>query len=178
MSADYAAMAEEYEAGSSLSEIAKRHGASISTVRYNIRKIVPLRTIKQSLRIASESGKLGTGSKNRNYTMSEETKKRISEARFRWSDENAKGYSLKPSGYYEYTTGEHKGRSIHVVAMEKRIGRRLKPDEHVHHIDGVKTNNDENNLALMTKSGHSRLHRMQDEMSGKTIERDDHGRFC
>ena len=29
---------------------------------------------------------------------------------------------------------------------------------HVHHIDGDKLNNDINNLAVMTRSAHSRLH--------------------
>ena len=40
---------------------------------------------------------------------------------------NAKGTSLKPNGYIEYTQGEHKGRGVHVVAIEQSIGRRLLP---------------------------------------------------
>ena len=110
--------------------------------------------------------------------FSQNTKNKMSDsAKKRWHGK-AKGTSLKPSGYIEYTTGEHKGRSVHVVLIEKRIGRKLKSDEIVHHIDGVKTNNSENNLALMTRSAHTRLHRFEDKISGNHRERDENGRFC
>lgn len=36
----------------------------------------------------------------------------------------------------------------------------------------------DDNLALMTKSGHIRLHRREDALSGKHRERDGNGRFC
>jgi len=46
----------------------------------------------------------------------------------------------------------------HVILMELKIGRRLLPTECVHHINGVRTDNQIENLQLMTKSEHSKLH--------------------
>ena len=66
-----------------------------------------------------------------------------------------------------HTTGEHKGRSVHVVAMETRIGRHILPDEVVHHIDGNRRNNEINNLALMTRAAHTRLHRREESFFRK-----------
>jgi len=88
-----------------------------------------------------------------------------------------KGTTTKPRGHIEYTMGQNAGRSVHVVMMEERIGRRLKPDECVHHIDGNPSNNVWENLALMTFAAHSRLHRLQDKLSGKQRTRSKNGRF-
>lgn len=49
----------------------------------------------------------------------------------------------------------------HQIVMENYIGRELREDEVVHHIDGNKLNNNINNLALMDKSAHSRLHSIE-----------------
>lgn len=51
--------------------------------------------------------------------------------------------------------------------MEQYIGRKLLPNEVVHHIDKDKTNNDISNLLLLTQSEHSKLHRELDKRSGK-----------
>jgi hypothetical protein len=44
-----------------------------------------------------------------------------------------------------------------VVAAQ--LGRLLREDEIVHHIDGDKTNDAPENLAVMTRSDHTRYHR-------------------
>lgn len=46
----------------------------------------------------------------------------------------------------------------HIYIMEKYLWRKLKKDEVIHHIDWNKQNNNINNLQVMTKSEHSRLH--------------------
>jgi hypothetical protein len=46
----------------------------------------------------------------------------------------------------------------HVMVMERHLGRRLEATECVHHVDGDRTNNALENLQLMTKSEHMRLH--------------------
>lgn len=46
----------------------------------------------------------------------------------------------------------------HRLVMSEYLGRLLEKDEDIHHIDGNKKNNDPNNLELMTRSEHMRLH--------------------
>ena len=43
--------------------------------------------------------------------------------------------------------------------MQKSIGRKLRTEEHVHHKDGDHTNNDINNLEVISASDHGRLHK-------------------
>lgn len=54
----------------------------------------------------------------------------------------------------------------HKLVMMAHIGRNLLPNEVVHHIDGVKTNNDIKNLLLLTREEHTKLHAV---LSGKKI---------
>lgn len=46
----------------------------------------------------------------------------------------------------------------HRLIMEKKIGRYLKSGELVHHIDGNRSNNKLENLKIITKSEHMKLH--------------------
>ena len=57
----------------------------------------------------------------------------------------------------------------HRHIMETKLGRKLKDTEIVHHIDGDKTNNNINNLCLMTAKEHSRLHREKEIKQGKKL---------
>lgn len=56
------------------------------------------------------------------------------------------------------TYSKEYGRHTHRVEMERILGRKLGPDEVVHHIDGDKRNNSPSNLKVMTRSEHSRYH--------------------
>ena len=48
---------------------------------------------------------------------------------------------------------------LHRVLVENKLGRHLKDDEHVHHLDGDKNNNCVDNLIAMTASEHAAHHR-------------------
>lgn len=45
--------------------------------------------------------------------------------------------------------------------MERHLGRTLKTTEHVHHKDSDYTNNDLNNLIVLTEREHAELHRVR-----------------
>lgn len=169
---------DEYRCGASLTELARRFNISVSAARYHVAKAGVLRTRTEAVRAAAKKGLLGSGMRGTTRNFSEAHRANISAGRNAWSAENAVGVSRKPSGYLEFTRGAHKGRLVHVVTLETRLGRRLHHDETVHHIDGNRSNNNANNLALVTRSGHARLHRLQDKMTGKTRERNEYGCFC
>lgn len=107
--------------------------------------------------MAGAAGRL-SHAKGSKRVFSEQWKENISKAQIARHEITAAGVSIKPSGYVEHTRGEHKGRGVHVVLIEKRIGRRLFANEVVHHKDGNRSNNDLDNLQLMTRAEHASLH--------------------
>jgi hypothetical protein len=129
-----------------------------STVRARLLGLGVLRSREQGRRLASSAGRFGAHLRGKHRHFHEQWRLNISASARARADRNARGVSLKPSGYLEYTRGEHKGRAVHVVLMETHIGRRLEPNEVVHHIDHNRANNDLSNLQLMTRSEHSALH--------------------
>lgn len=148
-----------YEAGKSIPEVSEITGMARSTVRNRlIRAGVTIRSRAEGVRGARP--KLGSGMRGKTRVFNDEHKKRISDGRNAWADENAIGTRITQSGYIEFTRGPNKGRSEHVEIMERRLGRHILPDEVVHHIDGDRANNHTDNLALMTRAGHARHHRM------------------
>ena len=62
------------------------------------------------------------------------------------------------------------GKVVYRKLMEMEIGRPLREDEEVHHIDGNHSNNNVGNLEVLTASEHSKIHAAQKR-------RDQHGRF-
>lgn len=164
-----------YASGMSLTEISRRTGIPVSTVRSRlVASGVSLRTRAAGVRAAADKGLLSSRKGVKRKPFSEEWKRAISEGRARWSDANARGYRVTKSGYIELTRGPHKGRMQHVVLMEKKIGRRLHRGECVHHKNGDKQDNRLRNLELMTLSAHAAHHATENHHAR---ERDRNGRF-
>lgn len=151
-----------YRSGKSIPEVSEITGLARSTVRYHLKKDGVLRSRSEGVRLASH--KIAAANTGKRRAFSAAHCAAIKRHRTAWGEANSVGTSLKPSGYVEYTRGQHKGRSVHVVLMEERIGRRLLSDEVVHHIDGDRANNVIENLALMTRAAHTRLHRREERM--------------
>ena len=102
---------------------------------------------------------------------SEETKQKISRAKmgkkmpsitgskhpmWRGGVHRDKGYILIKNREHQYTNS--RGYVFeHRLIMEKHLGRYLRPDEVVHHIDGNRSNNDINNLIVLSQSEHHKL---------------------
>lgn len=70
---------------------------------------------------------------------------------------------------YKVLYNNGNSRKEHILVMEKYLGRKLNKGEVVHHIDGNKTNNDINNLKLMTAKEHSKMHREKEIKAGKNL---------
>jgi len=69
------------------------------------------------------------------------------------------GYFRMYSGKHPYANGR-KAIHVHVMVLEIHNGRALQPDECVHHINGIKTDNRLENLELMKRAEHSRVHNL------------------
>ena len=68
-----------------------------------------------------------------------------------------KGGTISSNGY-KIIKIDGKYRFEHRLKMEKYLGRKLLNSEDVHHIDGDKLNNRIDNLLVISKSDHARLH--------------------
>jgi hypothetical protein len=62
------------------------------------------------------------------------------------------------------------GKKLYRRLVEIKLGRKLEPDEEVHHIDGNHQNNRMDNLAVLTASEHAKVHAVEKV-------RDERGRF-
>ena len=79
---------------------------------------------------------------------------------------------LERTGKGEKVYNKYLGRHEHRVVAERMLGRKLKKNEVVHHIDLNKQNNDEKNLVVLpSNSEHSHLHQILKKGDKKEYER-------
>ena len=171
MTDDVETWAVKYSGGKSIPQIADEYGVSRSRVR------TKLLTFGVCLRSRVEGMKLALPRRKYQKTrkpFTEEHRAKISAARIAHAEIFAKGVSLKSSGYLEHTRGPNKVRSVHRTKMEDTIVRPLLSTELVHHDDENRSNNSDENLEIMSRSEHSRLHALRNINSR---ERDENGRF-
>lgn len=74
------------------------------------------------------------------------------------------------SKYRSIKLNGHK-KDAHRHIMEELLGRKLGPNEIVHHKDGNKLNNDPSNLEVMSRSEHARLHQTGASPSDETRDK-------
>ena len=165
---------ELYLAGSSIPDIHKILKIPLSTIYFRLKQKGILRSIKESHILARQQGKFKNKRKAGDYSHSQDSKDKISKARLKWSDKNAKGFRITPNGYIEMTRGKQVGKSFHRIVGESLVGRKLDRKEVVHHKDGDKMNNHISNLEIISLEEHSRLHAFQNINNHK---RDKKGRF-
>jgi hypothetical protein len=150
----------------SIPQVANKIGLPVSTVRNRLlSEGITLRSRADGVRLRGDVlGKHAIGVKR---SFSQASRNGMSAARLRWSADNAVGTRINTRGYVEFTIGPNKGRSVHAVTVEEFIGKGIEPDEVVHHINEDKKHNDLDNLALMTLSDHTRLHRHLQSLTKK-----------
>lgn len=81
------------------------------------------------------------------------------------------GKYINDRGYLMISIGQGKYGYAHRIEMEKYLGRELKKEEIVHHINGDRLDNRIENLEIMTLGNHSRLHQTGFKASLETIEK-------
>lgn len=75
-------------------------------------------------------------------------------------------YGNKGTKYYRFADG----RWVHKAVAEQMLGRKLKPNEIVHHINLDKLDNRESNLFVCQSNGeHLRIHRQLEHIAGELV---------
>lgn len=153
----------------SMNEIAAENNIAVGTVYNYLKKY----GIKSRDRMTDETKKkiskslTGKPSKFKGVPISEERKKKISESKkgkFLIHSRFGGHTKRRTDGYVAVYVPDHVSANKegyvmeHILVMEAHIGRHLSSDEVVHHINRNRSDNRLENLRLMNKREHARMH--------------------
>lgn len=91
---------------------------------------------------------------------------------YKYKTKNYNHKTYEENGYNVlFINGYNKKGNVkeHRFIVEQHLGRKLKQNEIVHHINGNKKDNRIGNLQVMTRSEHSKLHREMELADGKNL---------
>ena len=148
-----------------------------NTIFYWMKKFgIPRRTLSEAQKDKSQSEETKRRIKQAHIGMkaSEDTRKKMREAKTGKKSNNWKGgRTIHDKGYILIWMPEHpycnnQGYVFeHRLIMEQVLGRYLKPEEVIHHKNGIKDDNKQENLGLFESAGyHRQFHR------GENVEND------
>lgn len=141
-------------------QIAKELGIASGTVhKYLHLQNIPLNPPKPY--VCTEETKRKISAVHKGKFVSEDTKKKISDARKMHHQGHKKNRADGYVGLYypDYPRASACGYVMeHIYIMEQHIGRPLKEDEVVHHKNHIRNDNRLENLQLLTFKEHAKLH--------------------
>lgn len=158
--------------GKPMHKIADELGVAVGSVYNYMKKFnIESRTTKECLNRLKQNGweypesaRKAISKAHKGKAVSKETRKKMSESKKIHSIGHRK---KRADGYISIYFPDHPKSTIdgyvmeHDLIMECLIGRQLKDDEVVHHINGIRDDNRKENLKLMTFKEHARYHMLK-----------------
>ena len=158
-----------YAQGKSLRDIGRIVGLTVGAVHSILtRRGIKLRNVSSSLKTKYPEGRFGKAASNwkggKTFQVSTQKKRADGRPREKYISPEQKGKFKLKQGYIYVYAPKHpyatkRGYVMeHRLVMEAHLGRYLKPNELVHHKNGIKDDNRIENLELMTKGTHISKH--------------------
>ena len=159
-------MISDYRSGKySVAMLAKKYGMSVGKAYYMLRD-AECKFSRKWKKALSDESRARMSAAQKGKLITEEQRKQISDRNScNYNGLNGYGHTkLHNGGYVIVYVPKHPKahkdgyQMLHTVVMERAIGRYLEPNEVVHHINHDRKDNRLENLMLMDKKEHMRMH--------------------